>query len=43
MKLLDLGEAAKTDLLRVVGLASKTNAMLNGLQLPVDPEFDRDA
>lgn len=31
------------DLLRVVGLASKTNAMLNGLQLPVDPEFDHDA
>ncbi len=30
------------DLLRVVTLASKTNALANGLQLPVDPEFEAD-
>jgi len=31
------------DLLRIVSLAGKTNHLLNGLQIPVDPEFDRDA
>jgi AhpD family alkylhydroperoxidase len=28
------------DLLRVVSLAGKTNHILNGLQVPVDPEFN---
>lgn len=28
------------DLMRVVGTASKTNALLNGLQVPVDEVFD---
>ena len=31
------------DLLRIVSLAGKTNHLLNGLQIPVDPEFDQDA
>lgn len=35
-------EAQHADLLRVVSLAGKTNTLLNGLQVPVDPEFDQD-
>ena len=35
-------DAQHADLLRVVTLASKTNALANGLQLPVDPEFEAD-
>ena len=31
------------DFLRVVSLAAKTNHIVNGLQIPVDPEFDKDA
>jgi len=30
------------DLLRVVSLAGRTNHLLNGLQVPVDPAFDKD-
>ena len=30
------------DLLRVVSLAAKTNHMVTGLQVPVDPEFNSD-
>ncbi|MEX3009311.1 carboxymuconolactone decarboxylase family protein [Hoeflea sp. TYP-13] len=30
------------DLLRVISTASRTNALLNGLQIPVDPEFNRE-
>ena len=31
------------ELLRIVSLAGRTNHLLNGLQIPVDPAFDRDA
>ena len=36
-------DAQYGDLLRIVSLAGKTNHLLNGLQIPVDPEFDKDA
>ena len=35
-----MSEAEHADLLRVVSLAGRTNHLLNGLQVPVDPEFD---
>ncbi|MEZ5740760.1 MAG: carboxymuconolactone decarboxylase family protein [Burkholderiaceae bacterium] len=31
------------ELLRIVSLAGRTNHLLNGLQIPVDPVFDQDA
>lgn len=34
--------AEHADLLRVVATASKTNALLNGMQIPVDVAFDTD-
>lgn len=34
-----LTEAQYADFLAVLGLAAKTNALVTGLQLPVDPEF----
>ncbi|MEM1306516.1 MAG: carboxymuconolactone decarboxylase family protein [Pseudomonadota bacterium] len=36
-------EAEYADLLRVVSLAGRTNQLANGLQLPVDPVFNKDA
>jgi len=36
-------EAEHADLLRVVGTASRLNAMLNGLHIPVDAAFDAEA
>lgn len=36
-------DAEYADLLRVVSLAGKTNQLANGLQLPVDPAFNKDA
>jgi len=36
-------DAQYADFLRVVSLAAKTNHIVNGLQIPVDPEFDQDA
>lgn len=35
--------AQHADLLRVVMLAAKTNQLVTGLQVPVDPEFDASA
>lgn len=35
-------DAEHADLLRVVSTAARTNALLNGLQIPVDPAFDKD-
>ncbi|MEO0730297.1 MAG: carboxymuconolactone decarboxylase family protein [Pseudomonadota bacterium] len=35
-----MSAAEHADLLRVVSLASRTNHIANGMQLPVDPEFD---
>jgi hypothetical protein len=32
--------AMHAELLRIVTLAARTNHLANGLQLPVDPEFD---
>ena len=32
-------EAQHAELLAVIGMASQTNALLNALQLPVDPQF----
>lgn len=29
------------EVLRIVGLAARTNHLVNGLQVPVDPEFDQ--
>ncbi|WP_419912553.1 carboxymuconolactone decarboxylase family protein [Hoeflea sp.] len=37
-----MSDAEHADLLRVVSTASKTNALLNGLQVPVDPQFNRE-
>ncbi|MBB4286498.1 carboxymuconolactone decarboxylase family protein [Roseospira goensis] len=34
-------DAEHADLLRVVGTASRLNALLNGLHVPVDPAFER--
>ena len=31
------------EFLSIVSLASRTNHLLNGLQIPVDPEFDRES
>ncbi len=36
-------EAMHAELLAVIGLASQTNAIVNALQVPVDPEFDAEA
>jgi len=36
-------DAIHADLLRVVSTAARTNQLLNGLQVPVDAVFDRDA
>jgi AhpD family alkylhydroperoxidase len=36
-------EAEYADLLRVIGTASRLNALLNGLHIPVDAAFDADA
>ena len=33
-------DAEYADLLRVVGLAARTNHLSNGMQVPLDPEFD---
>ena len=38
-----MSEAQHADLLRVVALAAKTNHLLNGLQVPLDPELDAGA
>jgi AhpD family alkylhydroperoxidase len=35
-------DAMHADLLRVVSTAGRTNQLLNGLQVPVDPVFDLD-
>jgi AhpD family alkylhydroperoxidase len=35
-------DAMHADLLRVVSTASRTNALLNGLQVPVDAVFDKE-
>lgn len=32
--------AEHAELLRIVGLATKTNMLLNGLDVPIDPEMD---
>ncbi|WP_136657043.1 carboxymuconolactone decarboxylase family protein [Nitratireductor sp. XY-223] len=37
-----MSDEEHADLLRVVATASKTNALLNGLQIPVDPQFNRE-
>lgn len=31
------------ELLNIVALAARTHHLLNGLQIPVDPEFDRES
>jgi len=36
-------DAEHGELLRIVGLASKTNALANGIKPPVDPVFDRES
>ena len=36
-------EAMYADLLRVVATAGRTNQLLNGLQIPVDAAFEKDA
>ena len=38
-----MSDAEHADLLRVVSLAGRTNHLLNGLQVPIDPEFDAGA
>ena len=35
-------DAEYADLLRVVSTAARTNALLNGLQVPVDVPFDKE-
>ncbi len=35
-------DAEHADLLRVVSTAARTNALLNGLQIPVDATFDKE-
>jgi AhpD family alkylhydroperoxidase len=35
-------DAMHADLLRVVSTAARTNFLLNGLQVPVDPVFDKE-
>ena len=37
-----MSDEQHADLLRVVSLAAKTNALLNGVQVPVDAAFDAD-
>jgi AhpD family alkylhydroperoxidase len=34
-------DAMHADLLRVIATAGRTNQLLNGMQVPVDPEFDK--
>ena len=36
-----MSDAMHADLLRVVSTAGRTNQLVNGLQVPVDPAFDR--
>ena len=36
-----MSDEMHADLLRVVSTAGRTNQLLNGLQIPVDPEFER--
>lgn len=36
-----MSEAQYADLLRVVSTAGRTNQLLNGLQVPIDPEFNK--
>lgn len=38
-----MSDAEHADLLRVVGLAAKTNHIVTGLQVPVDASFDADS
>ena len=38
-----MSDSEYADLLRVIALAGKTNQLANGLQLPVDPVFNKDA
>ncbi|MEM0942808.1 MAG: carboxymuconolactone decarboxylase family protein [Pseudomonadota bacterium] len=38
-----MDDAAYADLLRVVSTAARTNHLVSGLQVPVDPAFDADA
>lgn len=38
-----LTDAQYAEFLQVVALAARTNHLVTGLQIPVDPEFDRDA
>ena len=35
-------DAEYADLMRIVSTAARTNHLANGLQIPVDPEFDAD-
>lgn len=35
-------DAMHADLLRVISTAARTNNLLNGMQVPVDPVFDRE-
>ncbi len=36
-------ETQHAEVLKIVALAAKTNHLLNGLQIPVDPVFDRES
>ena len=38
-----MDDAQHADLLRVIALAAKTNQLATALQVPVDPEFDRES
>jgi AhpD family alkylhydroperoxidase len=35
-------DAQHAEFLSIVGLAARTNHLLNGMQIPIDPVFDRD-
>ena len=35
-------DAQHGEFLAIVSLAGRTNHLLNGMQIPIDPEFDRD-
>lgn len=37
-----MSDAEHAELLRIVTTAARTNHLLNGLQVPLDPEFDTD-
>jgi len=37
-----MSEAQYAEFLAVVSLAARTNHLLNGIQVPIDPEFDHD-